>query len=67
MLDFADVTRLGTNTSSFDSLKDNFDPFEPRFTIDSVSTDVMLGTLQTGDTLSYVYTLTAESSPTIWA
>jgi hypothetical protein len=32
------------------------------FNIDSVSTDVNLGVLHTGDTLAYVYTLTAEGT-----
>jgi hypothetical protein len=33
-----------------------------KFTVDSISTVVDLGLLQTGDTLSYVYTLTAEGT-----
>ena len=34
----------------------------PRFDMDPVSTDVTLGTLQPGDTVSYVYQLTAEGT-----
>src|SRR5262249_6625654 len=62
---FADVGFLGANNrtvSLFDSFKDNGDPSNPRFTIDSVSTDVKLGTLQPGDTVSYLYQLTAQGT-----
>ncbi len=62
---FADVGFLGANNSTvslFDSFKDNGDPFNPRFSLDSVSTDVKLGTLQPGDTVSYVYKLTAQGT-----
>lgn len=40
----------------------NEDDFDPSFSVDPFSTDVELGTLQQGDTLSYVYTLTAEGT-----
>jgi hypothetical protein len=62
---FADVGFLGTNDSTVDlfkSFKDNGDRFNPRFSVDSVSTNVMLGTLQPGDTVSYVYQLTAQGT-----
>jgi hypothetical protein len=62
---FADLRFLGANNSTvslFDSFKDNGDRFNPRFTLDSVSTDVKLGTLQPGDTVSYVYQLTAQGT-----
>jgi hypothetical protein len=62
---FADVQFLGVNNSTlslFDSFKDNGDDFNPRFTLDSVSADVNLGTLQPGDTVSYVYQLTAQGT-----
>jgi hypothetical protein len=62
---FADVKFLGANNSTvslFDSFKDNGDRFNPRFTLDSVSTNVKLGTLQPGDTVSYVYQLTAQGT-----
>lgn len=62
---FADVSFLGVNKSTvslFDSFKDNGDSFNPRFSLDSVSTNVMLGTLQPGDTVSYVYQLTAQGT-----
>jgi len=36
--------------------------FNPKWTLDSVSTSVKLGTLQTGDILSYIYTLTAQGT-----
>src|SRR5262249_37252758 len=38
------------------------DPFDPRFDMKPVSTDVKLGTLQPGDTVSYVYQLTAQGT-----
>jgi hypothetical protein len=62
---FADVGFLGANNSTvdlFQSFKDNGDPFNPRFSLDSVSTNVKLGTLQPGDTVSYVYQLTAQGT-----
>jgi hypothetical protein len=62
---FADVGFLGANNStvdSFQSFKDNGDRFNPRFSLDSVTTDVKLGTLQPGDTVSYVYQLTAQGT-----
>jgi hypothetical protein len=62
---FADVGFLGLNSSTvslFDSFKDNADPFNPRFTIDAVSPNVSLGILEPGDTMSYIYQLTAEGT-----
>jgi hypothetical protein len=62
---FADVGFLGANkttVSLFDSFKDNGDRFNPRFSLDSVSTNVKIGTLEPGDTVSYVYKLTAEGT-----
>jgi hypothetical protein len=49
---FADMGFIGAaNTAIFNSFRDNGDPSEPVFSVDSVSTDVRLGTLNTGDTL----------------
>jgi hypothetical protein len=62
---FADVGFLGANNSTvdlFQSFKDNGDRFNPRFSLNSVTTDVTLGTLQPGDTVSYVYQLTAQGT-----
>jgi hypothetical protein len=62
---FADVGFLGANNSTVDlfkSFKDNGDRFNPRFSLDSVSTNVKLGRLQPGDTVSYVYQLTAQGT-----
>jgi hypothetical protein len=62
---FADVKFLGASNSTvslFDSFKDNGDKFNPRFNLDSVSTDIKLGTLQPGDTVSYVYQLSAQGT-----
>jgi hypothetical protein len=62
---FADVGFLGANSSTvslFQSFKDNGDPFNPRFSLDSVTANVKLGTLQPGDTVSYVYQLTAQGT-----
>jgi hypothetical protein len=61
-VNFADVKFLGTNAALFESFQDNGDEFEPVFSVGSVSTNVGLGTLHTGDTLAYVYTLTAEGT-----
>jgi hypothetical protein len=62
---FADVGFIGANNSTVDlfkSFKDNGDAFNPRFSLDSVSTNVTLGTLQPGDTVSYIYQLTAQGT-----
>ena len=62
---FADVGFLGANNSTVDlfkSFKDNGDRFNPRFTVDSVAADIKLATLQPGDTVSYVYQLTAQGT-----
>ena len=61
-VNFGDVGIIGANAPLFGSLKFNGDESQPRWTLDSVSTAVKLGTLQQGDTLSYVYTLTAEGT-----
>jgi hypothetical protein len=62
---FADVQFLGVNNSTlplFDSFKDNGSDSNPRFTLDSVSANIKLGTLQPGDTVSYVYQLAAQGT-----
>jgi hypothetical protein len=58
-LNFTDVDLIGTDGPLFASLRPNF---VGAWNIDSVSTDVKLGVLHTGDTLAYVYTLTAEGT-----
>jgi hypothetical protein len=64
LLNFADLDLIGNDGPLFASLHEDFDFPEDRvrWRIDSVSTDVDLGLLHTGDTLSYVYTLTAEGT-----
>jgi hypothetical protein len=62
---FADVGFLGANNSTvslFKSFKDNGDRFNPRFSVDSVSASVNLGTLAPGDTVSYIYQLSAQGT-----
>ena len=62
---FADVEFLGVNNSTlslFDSFKDNGSDSNPRFSVDSVTANVKLGTLQPGDTVSYTYQLTAQGT-----
>ena len=62
---FANFEFVGVNSSTvslFNSFKDNGDQFNPRFSLNSVSTNVKLGTLEPGDTVSYVYQLTAEGT-----
>jgi hypothetical protein len=63
-LNFADMDVIGTDAALFASLREDFDfpQDRVRWRIDSVSTDVDLGVLHTGDTLAYVYTLTAEGT-----
>jgi len=58
-LNFADVDFIGTDGPLFDTFVCNF---VGACNVSSVSTDVDLGVLHTGDTLAYVYTLTAEGT-----
>jgi hypothetical protein len=58
-LNFADVDFIGTDSQLFASFVCNF---VAACNIGSVSTNVDLGVLRTGDTLSYVYTLTAQGT-----
>lgn len=65
LTNFADVEFLGVNNSTvdlFQSFSGNGDASNPRFRLDSVSTDVKLGTLQPGDSVSYAYQLTAQGT-----
>lgn len=62
---FADVSFIGVNSSTvslFDSFRDNGDDFNPRFSLDAVFANVLLGTLHPGDTVSYVYELIAQGT-----
>ena len=58
-LNFSDVELIGTDGPLFATLRPHSDD---AWFIDAVSTNVRLGLLRTGDTLSYVYTLTAEGT-----
>jgi len=58
-LNFADFDLIGTDSALFATLRENF---VGAVNIDAVSTIVTLGTLRTGDTLAYVYTLTASGT-----
>jgi len=64
LLNFADIDLIGTDGPLFASLREDsdFPQSRVRWRIDSVSTTVDLGRLHTGDTLAYVYTLTAEGT-----
>jgi len=64
LLNFADMEFIGSVGPLFNSvhLDTDFPQSRVRWRIDSVSTDVDLGVLHTGDTLAYVYTLTAEGA-----
>ena len=44
------------------TLRFNGDDFSPSYTLDPVALDLDLGVIQTGDTMSWVYTLTAEGT-----
>jgi hypothetical protein len=44
------------------TLRFNGDDFKPSYTLDPVSLDLDLGVLQAGDTISWVYTLTAQGT-----
>jgi hypothetical protein len=64
LINFGDMEVIGTDAPLFASLHEDtdFPQSRVRWRIDSVSTDVDLGLLRTGDTLAYVYTLTAEGT-----
>jgi hypothetical protein len=65
LLNFADIDLIGAAGSLASLLQEDFDFPESRvrFRLDTTFvTDVDLGVLHTGDTLSYVYTLTAEGT-----
>jgi len=64
LLNFADMDVIGNDASLFTSLREDsdFPQSRVRWRIDSVSTTVDLGQLHTGDTLAYIYTLTAEGT-----
>jgi hypothetical protein len=64
LLNFGDMELIGTDGPLFASLHEDFDfpQSRVRWRIDPVSTDVDLGLLRTGDTLAYIYTLTAEGT-----
>jgi hypothetical protein len=67
LFNFADYEFIGVNDRTKHLFEDAFiikfiDPFDPRFDMKPVSTDVGLGTLQPGDTVSYVYQLTAQGT-----
>jgi hypothetical protein len=67
LVNFADYEFIGVNDSTRHLFEDafiiKFTPIgNPRFDMKPVSTDVMLGTLQPGDTVSYVYQLTAQGT-----
>src|ERR1700722_13551668 len=62
-LNFADVDFLGAGGSLLPLLREDFSGGRVRFRFDTTFvTDVDLGLLHSGDTLSYVYTLTAEGT-----
>jgi hypothetical protein len=44
------------------TLRFNGDDFNPSYTLDPVSLDIDLGVMQPGDTMSWVYTLTAQGT-----
>jgi hypothetical protein len=67
LFNFADFEFIGVNDRTKHLFEDAFiikfiDPFNPRFDMNPMSTDVTLGTLQPGDTVSYVYQLTAQGT-----
>src|SRR5262245_37916084 len=67
LVNFADFDFVGVNDSTRQLFEDAFiikfiTPSNPRFDMKPVSTDVRLGTLQPGDTVSYVYQLTAQGT-----
>jgi hypothetical protein len=62
LLNLVDTEFLGQTGSLGKAPKFNGDDFNPTFTFDPVSLDLNLPELHKGDTLSYVYTLTAEGT-----
>lgn len=62
LLNIADVKVLGPPPGLTFSVKFNGDDFNPTYTIDSVLLDAILAPLTPGDTVSWVYTLTAQGT-----
>jgi hypothetical protein len=62
LLNLADLQVLGQTGSFGKAPKFSGDDFSPVYTLDSISADVDLGHLHTGDILSYVYTITASGT-----
>ncbi len=60
-VNFADVEIIGAPGTTVSFHADGTDS-TPEFIIDAFATDVALGTLETGDTVSYVYTLSATGT-----
>jgi hypothetical protein len=59
---FATFEFIGESSFSDPFHSDTDDPGNPRFSFDALSRDVKLGTLEPGDTVSYVYRLTADGT-----
>ncbi len=62
LLNLATFELLGQTGQFVDSVKFNGDDFDPSYTIDPLLFDLVLPTLHTGDTMSWVYTLTAQGT-----
>jgi hypothetical protein len=62
LLNLGDVEFLGHNFTPDISVTFNGDDFNPTFTIGSVSFIDVAGVMHTGDTVSWVYTLTAQGT-----
>lgn len=58
---FADVTFTG-EPGAIVAIRGDGNDYAPQWTLDPFSTDVALGTLEAGDTVSYVYTLLATGT-----
>lgn len=62
LLNLGSVKLLGQTGQFAKSVKFNGDDFNPSYTIDPLLFDVILPQLRTGDTMSWVYTLTAQGT-----
>jgi hypothetical protein len=62
LLNLGSVKLLGQTGQFAKSVKFNGDDFNPSYTIDPLLFDVILPQVRTGDTMSWVYTLTAQGT-----
>jgi hypothetical protein len=62
LLNVAKIKTIGTDDSLFGTFQISGPDSNPRYSIDDVTTDVPFGTIKPGDSLTYLYQLTAQGT-----